>query len=271
LCVGIDKYGPPYDLAGCVNDASNWAKMLRSLKFDVTMLQDQEATRSGIIAAFASLTSSAQPGDVIVFQYAGHGTQVDDLDHDEADSLDEAFCPVDFASGRLLIDDDIRAVVAGVKPGVNLTCFIDCCHSGTITRALVPGARPASIPPGSKARFIPYSKKISEAHREFRESADASVQAPAASRGAAPSGLKEVCFSACQPNEVAYETAGAGQFTTRAMTVLAAGGKLTNADFMQQVVAAFGANPPQHPYLDCAEEAKARLLLRSLGTAAPAF
>jgi hypothetical protein len=265
LCVGIDKYGPPYDLAGCVNDAKSWAKALSALGFEVTSLHDQAASRTGILAAFRSLVSTAQAGDVVVFQFAGHGTQVDDLDMDEPDSLDEAFCPADFAQGRLLIDDDIRAVVAGLNAGVNLTCFIDCCHSGTITRALVPGARPASLPAGSRARFIPYMKEISELHRKFRESAEGRAESVPMSRGVSESAMKEVCFSACQPNEVAYETAGAGQFTTRAAAVLAAGGTLTNQAFMEQVVAAFGANPAQHPHLDCADEAKARGLLGALG------
>ena len=147
LCVGIDKYGAPYDLAGCVNDATNWAKTLRSLDFDVTTLHDRAATRGAILESFGALVRAARPGDVIVFQFAGHGTQVDDLDRDEDDSLDEAFCPADFADGRLLIDDDIKSVVASMQPGVNLTCFIDCCHSGTITRALVPGGRPGSVRP----------------------------------------------------------------------------------------------------------------------------
>jgi hypothetical protein len=268
LCVGIDKYGPPYDLAGCVNDALNWAKALRGLDFDVTMLQDQSASRAAILTALESLVRTAGPGDVIVFQYAGHGTQVDDLDSEEGDALDEAFCPADFASGRLLIDDDVKRVVASLDPGVNFTCFIDCCHSGTITRALAPGARPGTVPAGSRARYIPYSKDLSNLHREFRQSAEGARERRAAARTVTV--VKEVCFSACQPHEVAYETAGAGQFTTRAMTVLAAGGGLTNIAFMEQVVAAFGPNPAQHPYLDCAEDARMRALLRPLTVAAGA-
>jgi hypothetical protein len=269
LCVGIDQYGAPYDLAGCVNDAMNWAKRLRALEFDVTTLHDRAASRGAILDSFGSLVRSARPGDVIVFQFAGHGTQVDDLDRDEDDSLDEAFCPADFAEGRLLIDDDIRAVVAGLQPGVNLTCFIDCCHSGTITRALVPGGRPPSVPPGSRARYIPYSRDISNLHRAFRESGTATVTAAEpTTRGATAAMLKEVCFSACQPHEVAYETAGAGQFTTRAMTVLTPGANLTNVAFMEQVVAAFGANAAQHPHLDCAEEAKKHPLLGRVGVPA---
>jgi hypothetical protein len=262
LCVGIDKYGAPYDLAGCVNDATNWAKALRGLTFDVTMLTDQGATRAAILDAFGTLVRSARAGDVVVFQFAGHGTQVDDLDGDEDDARDEAFCPADFAEGRLLIDDDIKAAIAGVQAGVNLTCFIDCCHSGTITRALVPGGRPA-VPPGSRARYIPYSSDISELHRAFRAGAEG--QAGTATRSAAPAQLKEVCFSACQPFEVAYETAGAGQFTTRAIKVLSAGGGLTNLAFMEQVVAEFGPNAAQHPHLDCADDARVRTLLGPVG------
>jgi Caspase domain len=271
LCVGIDKYPAPNELAGCVNDAKSWTNALTDLGFEVTALHDQDASRSAVLAAFRSLVKGAKAGDVLVFQFAGHGTQVDDIDGDEGDdSLDEAFCPVDFATGRLLIDDDIRAVTAALKPGVNLTCFIDCCHSGTITRALVPSGRPSAAIPGSKARFIPYSRTISALHRQFRESGGA-VEGDETPRVAASSAatMKEVCFSACLPHEVALESNGAGQFTTRAMKVFAAGGDLTNFGFLEQVVAAFGPKPPQHPYLDCAEDAKDRGLLQPLGVSAP--
>jgi hypothetical protein len=156
-------------------------------------------------------------------------------------------------------------VVARLKPGVNLTCFIDCCHSGTITRAMLPGGRPASVPPGSRARFIPYAKSRSDLHRSFRASGEAGPVTPAATRGVAPAAMREVCFSACQPHEVAYETAGNGQFTTRAMKVLLSGSELTNGAFMDQIVAAFGAKPAQHPYLDCSDEVKMRGLLKPLG------
>jgi hypothetical protein len=268
LCVGIDKYAAPNELAGCVNDAKSWAKALGNLGFEVTTLHDQDASRGAILSAFRSLVKGATAGDVIVFQFAGHGTQVDDLDGDEEDdSLDEAFCPVDFADGRLLIDDDVRAVTASLKPGVNLTCFIDCCHSGTITRALAPGGRPSGVPPGSKARFVPFSREISARHRQFRESGGGLVEGEAASREVSDAAIKEVCFSACQPHEVALETGGAGQFTTKAMKVFAAGGDLSNEAFLERVVAAFGPKPPQRPLLDCADDAKVRGLLRPLGVA----
>ena len=47
------------------------------------------------------LISGAKPGDIVVIQYAGHGTQVKDLDGDETDGQDEALVPVDFGTGAL--------------------------------------------------------------------------------------------------------------------------------------------------------------------------
>jgi len=156
-----------------------------------------------------------------------------------------------------------------VRPGVNVTSFIDCCHSGTITRALVPGGRPpVNVPPGSKARFIPYSPDLSRRHREFRaeESETETVGGGAAGTASgqpagSATGMLDVCFSACLPNEVAYESGGAGQFTTRAARLLAEGGPVTHAAFIDRVVSDFGASPAQHPVLDCAPTAREHGLL----------
>ena len=73
--------------------------------------------------------------------------------------------------------------------------------------------------------------------------------------------MLDVCFSACLPNEVAYETGGAGQFTTRAARLLAEGGAITHATFIERVTTAFGAAPAQHPVLDCAPAARDHRLL----------
>ena len=76
-----------------------------------------------------------------------------------------------------------------------------------------------------------------------------------------PPRCSDVCFSACLPTEVAYETAGAGQFTARAARVLAEGGAITHRLFIERVIAAFGATPPQHPVLDCAKGSRDHALL----------
>ena len=115
-----------------MNHARSWQAALEKRGFEVRSLHDASATRARrrSAAALAGMVGAARPGDVVVFQFAGHGTQVDDIDGDELHHrLDEAFCPVDFPAGRFLIDDDVRAVFSGVRAGVNVTSFIDRCHS----------------------------------------------------------------------------------------------------------------------------------------------
>ena len=90
--------------------------------------------RSAIIERWRDLIATSAPGDVLALQFAGHGTQLPDLNGDEEDNSDEAICPYDFADGAFLIDDDIRELFSKIPDGVNVTCFFDCCHSGTATR-----------------------------------------------------------------------------------------------------------------------------------------
>ena len=107
---------------------------LRGLGFDVTMLLDREATRQRVLDALHALIDSARAGDSLVFQYAGHGTQAEDLNGDEADRYDEALVPIDYTSGALLLDDDLAGVYRRLPDGAVLTLFMDCCHSGTNSR-----------------------------------------------------------------------------------------------------------------------------------------
>ena len=86
---------------------------------------------------------------MLALQYAGHGTTVPDLDGDEAveDSrtgslVDEAICPVDFAAGNLIVDDDLGEIWDLLPSGVSLTMFFDSCHSGGSQRELRPVPAP---------------------------------------------------------------------------------------------------------------------------------
>ncbi len=257
LCVGIDQYAPPNQLGGCVNDARLWAKTLAGLGFRSNVLTDGEATREGMLAALGNLVGGAEAGDVLVFQYAGHGTQVRDLDGDEDDDgKDESLCPVDIDDGAYLIDDDLWDVFGELADGVNLTVFLDCCHSGTSTRTFG-SFRPTGGPTAAdaKRRFIPPSVKRDAAHEKYRKKMGASrAQRPVEV-------MKWVNFSACQPEEVAWEHGGQGDFTRHGTAVLSSGGAgMTNEVFFQRVVSAFGPSPGQRPYLDCAAAARVQSL-----------
>ena len=263
LCVGINRYpDPKHQLAGCVADAQMWADALTRLGFTTSLLVDEKATREAIDRELLALVNNSVAGDVIVFQYAGHGTHVPDLNGDDEDGEDEALCPVDFATGNLYIDDDVAAAFARIPDGVNMTCFMDCCHSGTNSRFAV-GAPPSG---GSRSgkderkRYVIATPDIVDAHRRFREKSGGR-QRTVSSGGV--SLMRDVKFAACLDAEVAWESDGHGEFTLRATRVLAAGiDGLTNKEFAQRVIADFGISTRQHPMLDCAPDAGTRHLLQ---------
>jgi hypothetical protein len=247
LCIGIDAYPAPHALAGCVNDSRDWTSALQSLGFAVRSMINQEATRAGMLAAMQELISASSAGDSIVIQYSGHGTSVKDLDGDEVDGTDEALVPFDFESGSFLIDDDMRRLLLTIPPGVMLTCFMDCCHSGTNTRMF--GATPEPVPEGSRARFLKMKPEWDAAHIAFRSQ----VREGPAPDGRATSSMREINFAACLPHQVAFESAGSGDFTRRAIPILRSSASvLTNAAFLDKVLAAFGPAARQQPNLDCA-------------------
>ncbi|HEY5880750.1 MAG TPA: caspase family protein [Nakamurella sp.] len=266
LCVGIDAYPDPYTLGGCVADMTVWAGALRGRGFSVRTLQDGEATRTGILDQLTELITTAVPGDVLAFQYSGHGTQVPDLDGDEAldainDDKDEAICPVDFDTGALIIDDELFAAFSALPAGVSLTTFFDCCHSGTNTKALNILA-PAPAPIGTRRkRYIPATAALIAAHKLFRR-----TRAAGAAPVIANQQLRNVSIAACRDEEVAYESNGQGHFTKYAMQVLGVpGGELSNRSFTERVTALFGRFPEQRPLLHCRSELTDRPLLSGPG------
>lgn len=267
LCVGVDRY-PTMPLAGCVADARDWAHTLESLGFEAAMLLDEAATRSRILDDLRALLTTSRPGDVVVFQFAGHGTEVDDLDGDEVDGSngprDEAICPYDIAQGAFVIDDDLAEVFAAIPHDVNVTCFIDCCHSGTITRLMV-GPVAGDGGHDVRARFLPATAEMQASHRRFRARLGPTRgQKP----GRSAADMRQVVFSACRDYEVAYESDGHGEFTLRATRLLASGiGGMTHEEFQRRVTAVFGEGTRQHPELDCAPPARSRALLASLAGA----
>lgn len=138
LLVGINYPGTSHALRGCVNDVMLMSSVLSSkYGFDARnkrMLTDASATTRGIMQRLQWLVAGARPGDVLYFHYSGHGSQMADQRYDsdyEPDGLDEIICPSDLDWRKNVIrDDDLKEVFNQVPDGVNLTVFLDCCHSG---------------------------------------------------------------------------------------------------------------------------------------------
>jgi hypothetical protein len=263
LCVGINNYAPPNRLTGCVPDAHLWAEVLKQNGFATNLLLDEQATYEGITSALRSMVQSSRQGDILVFQYSGHGTTVPDETGRTVDGVEEAMVPVDFDTDtpKLLMDFDVATIFNALPDGVNLTCFIDCCHSGTITRMLVGLAPEHFTGVDERPRFISLTADQIAAVRNYRAAFGATA------RGLTIGGtarMRDIVFSACQAQEVAWESNGQGDFTRHATALLANGfSGITNQQFRDNVVAAFGPSPRQTPLLDCAPPAKTRPLLLS--------
>jgi hypothetical protein len=161
------------------------------------------------------------------------------LNSDEPE--DEALCPIDCDQNGCLIDDDVAEICEQIPDGVSVTFFMDCCHSGTITRIFL-GAQPRPAD-GGRARYLPPYPALIAAHQRARATRSRGM------RGAY-TGKREVLFSACQSDQVAYEHGGQGDFTRHSLGVLGVGtGGMTNRFFLQRVRGAFGPDRMQDPQL----------------------
>lgn len=161
LVVGIDKYkNPQWNLQGCTLDAAIMSGMLQDhfgfIGDNVRLVLDDRATKANILSRLDWLVRDAKAGDVLVFFYAGHGSQVRDRDGDELeDQLDEILCPHDLNWDDPLTDDILASYFKRVPAGANLTVVFDCCHSGTGTRSMY-----VPVSPDGKIEGEPVYKKI---------------------------------------------------------------------------------------------------------------
>jgi hypothetical protein len=154
LIVGVNDYVAYEDVAsgdlrGAVNDAESVQEVLVERwgfrPENVLLLRDREATRAGIEAGFTEwLGGKVGPEDLVVFFFAGHGSQVWDEDGDEIDGLDETIAPADVmvASPENDITDDMLGQWIEGLPTDEVVVILDSCHSGTGTRLLGTQMRP---------------------------------------------------------------------------------------------------------------------------------
>ena len=170
LLVGIDKYDPPSgakpgpakanhgaikrvavkgnskrqqfeSLDGAVGDMEAM-KVLLMDKFgfregDIKTLTNQEATADEILSAIQKhLIDSAQPGDVSLFYYAGHGSLMRNLSTPKPSGYDSTIVPADWWRGTPDIRDKelARLFHKAVRKGIALTIIADSCHSGSLLR-----------------------------------------------------------------------------------------------------------------------------------------
>jgi metacaspase-1 len=162
VLVGIDHYerSDIPMLHGCVNDVALVRDLLKGgfglSNEDIRIVANGRATRKNILSRLEAMIAASEPGDVAVFYFSGHGSQIRDRNGDElSDGLDEIICPYDMDWDRetYIVDDDLDALFDTIPPDILLEAFFDCCFWGAGSRELVSPARPQAL--RGDVRYIP--------------------------------------------------------------------------------------------------------------------
>jgi len=159
LLVGIDKYlggdRELYPLSGCNTDVDLQHELLIHRfgfqETDIKILRDGDATRDKILGAFQThLIEQAKPGDVVVFHFSGHGSQILDPHPIKGQPLNSTFVPFDAVyrqrdgSVNDIMGSTLFLLMSALQTH-NFTAVLDCCYSGGGTRG---NARVRSAPGG---------------------------------------------------------------------------------------------------------------------------
>jgi hypothetical protein len=155
LLVGINRYPSPIrPLNGCVTDVELQRELLIHrfgfMNDDIAIVTDAQATREGILTAFEEhLIKQAREGDVVVFHFSGHGSQVSDQPECDAVVLGESqecvnstmvpfdsFLPETGLGGGVVNDitGHTLFLLMSALPTEWATVVLDSCHSGGGTR-----------------------------------------------------------------------------------------------------------------------------------------
>ena len=164
LLIGITNYDEVPDLSYASEDAAALADWLASHGVEadhIRLLTDsagshrlsggedltvQPATLVNVREALGWLRQVAQPEDLVLIHFSGHGYQGADDNLDEADGVDEFFVLQDTRAAAkddtALRDDEFGRFLDRIA-SEHVLVFFDSCYSGGLSRSLVPGARAA--------------------------------------------------------------------------------------------------------------------------------
>lgn len=117
-------------LPNCNRDAVAYYAIASRFGYQPAKLIDDDATKEQVLLGIQIAARYLEYGDKFFVTFSGHGTHVHDVDQDEEDARDEAWCCYD----KLLIDDELYAAWKLFRPGVRILVIADSCHSGTSTK-----------------------------------------------------------------------------------------------------------------------------------------
>ncbi|KAK0460741.1 uncharacterized protein EV420DRAFT_1478486 [Desarmillaria tabescens] len=260
--IGIDGY-PSYPLRGCVADAlaikqyyiedllvpkERIEHLLRPANDSDGSTNDPIPSRKNILSALRNTITNPdiKYGDPIIIFFAGHGSRYplsdDDYDPDFFDGpRSGAFVPD-------ITDREINTILSQISrtKGHRITFILDCCHAGSVTRALSPGLGVRSAPP-LECTSIKDMLLVADENLEDLPGCQSVV-----SEDWVPDMDSHVIVAACRGDEVvkARRVKGtkvwAGIFTSSLVTVLKSGGLGEGATYVDLIDALPRPSFPNH-------------------------
>lgn len=136
------------DLKGPENDLAAMETLVRNQgATDITVLRNDQVSRTTVETALHALGMRAKPGDWIVLYYSGHGAEAEAATKGTRDGDHDQFLPLGHFDlddnevapdpERFIVDKDFYEWLARyVRPDVHVLMVADTCHSGTMNRSV---------------------------------------------------------------------------------------------------------------------------------------
>lgn len=200
LLIGAQTFG----LRGVHADVEAVDAYLAERGFDdrVRLLDDDGATRDGILRALRRLIEAAVPGDTAWIYYSGHGGRIDNPQHDRGRAHEprayHCIIPFDHRPDHFcgIFSVELSALLAELTARTaDVTVLFDCCHAAGQVRAHDgPRLRARAIP-------VPWRGEI-RGHRDWLREQGYDLSARASAHESNPHAIR---LFACAAAQIAYE------------------------------------------------------------------
>ncbi len=168
LLVGIEDYnGTKDDLKGVPKDLKKMKKLFQEEGFQVNVLENENSL--SLLEQLTTYSKSLSSHDYFIFYYSGHGYQIEDISHDEADGKDEGIVLSDGNSNTEIIDDTLNFYFSKIE--AKKLIIFDACHSGTASKSFNDKFQVKAIPSERITNSFPLiinsSKKILKSNSKY--------------------------------------------------------------------------------------------------------
>ena len=140
IIMGCNYENTDSSLNGCVSDAQSiydlfmqYSEKYESFEKPISLFDKNidNFSKTLVMSNLQEAYYDSKPGDVLFVYFAGHGLQIEDLNHDEiSDTMDEC-CLLTCNPNQpmeWILDDDLKLFLN--RSDVTFVLLLDCCHSG---------------------------------------------------------------------------------------------------------------------------------------------